>query len=173
VKARERDRKLDALYAELPTIHCQGKCEESCGPIEMTRAERDRIVERTGKPLAKVDKKLTCPLLTPAGWCSVYSIRPAICRIWGLVPSMKCPYGCVPEGGFLLEEQGFEWMQRVFDAMGEQIEGSVGTMTASFKEIQRLSMEAHFREGGNIGSWLRKGMERDHQRAGRAPLIER
>jgi hypothetical protein len=31
------------------------------------------------------------------GKCKVYSIRPTICRLWGLVRKMACPWGCVPE----------------------------------------------------------------------------
>jgi len=41
-----------------------------------------------------------CPLLVE-GRCSVYALRPAICRGFGSVaePRMACPFGCVPAGG--------------------------------------------------------------------------
>jgi len=29
-----------------------------------------------------------------------------ICRLWGLVASMPCPYGCRPEGGLLPDSEG-------------------------------------------------------------------
>lgn len=90
---RER-RNLDALYADLPTLDCQGKCAESCGPIAMSRVEWERIVERVGyEPQARED--LTCPLLDGER-CTVYDIRPTICRLWGMVESMPCSWGCRP-----------------------------------------------------------------------------
>jgi Fe-S-cluster containining protein len=85
---------LDALYAELPAIDCQRKCSSSCGPIAMSRVEWARIVKKKGyEPKAT---SITCPLLV-GGLCSVYSIRPMICRLWGLVEDMRCPWGCEPE----------------------------------------------------------------------------
>lgn len=95
---RDRDAELEQLYAELPALDCQGRCAESCGPIAMSALERQRIEARGVKlmPLA-----MTCPALTQLGRCSVYEVRPLICRLWGLVEQMACPWGCRPEGGFL------------------------------------------------------------------------
>lgn len=97
-RGRDRVAELDQLYAELPAIECQGLCAESCGPIAMSALERKRIEERGVKllPLA-----MTCPALTPLNRCSVYEVRPLICRLWGLVEQMACPWGCRPVGGFL------------------------------------------------------------------------
>lgn len=39
---------LDALYAEVPTIDCQGLCWDSCGRIDMSNAERRRIQAERG-----------------------------------------------------------------------------------------------------------------------------
>ena len=41
----ERVAALDALYAELPHLECRGLCWHSCGPIDMSHTERDRIAE--------------------------------------------------------------------------------------------------------------------------------
>lgn len=30
------------------------------------------------------------------GRCSVYVVRPLLCRLWGMVDKMRCPHGCVP-----------------------------------------------------------------------------
>jgi len=90
-----RDALLDALYNALPTLRCQRKCQESCGPIVMSRREWERIIERIGyEPVG--DETLICPLLDQHGRCTVYDIRPLICRLWGTVQKMKCPWGCVP-----------------------------------------------------------------------------
>lgn len=102
---RRQDRELDALYATLPEMHCQGYCHDSCGPIDPAVREKARIVERARKPLT-CGKYASCSMLTEQRKCSVYDIRPMICRLWGLVRSMPCPYGCRPEGGLLPDEDG-------------------------------------------------------------------
>jgi Fe-S-cluster containining protein len=41
-----------------------------------------------------------CVFLLPfTGKCLAYSIRPLVCRLWGVidVPGMRCPFGCIPE----------------------------------------------------------------------------
>jgi hypothetical protein len=103
-------RELDAMYAEMPTLDCQGKCAEACGPILMSRVEWERIEERG--EVGPLGPDLTCPLLDGER-CSVYDIRPTICRLWGMVESMPCLWGCKPsrlltddEGGAFLERAG-------------------------------------------------------------------
>jgi Fe-S-cluster containining protein len=102
---------LEDIYRRLPKIACAGKCQDSCGPIMMSPIEQRRVEKRTGRPWLTVDLEyladmillgktdcMTCPLLDAAsGRCSVYAIRPLICRLWGLVEKMRCPWGCIPE----------------------------------------------------------------------------
>ena len=38
--------------------------------------------------------------------CRVYEDRPTLCRLWGLLKSLECPWGCVPEGGHLDDVAG-------------------------------------------------------------------
>ena len=98
---------LEAIYSQLPRLWCKGKCQESCGPVAMSDAERKRIAalrpdvewHHYGAELPNVpvssDAELTCPLLCE-GRCSVYEARPVTCRLWGSVRRMRCPHGCVP-----------------------------------------------------------------------------
>jgi Fe-S-cluster containining protein len=105
------NRTLDEIYASLPAMVCRGKCQECCGPIGMSPEEVRRIedavdtdgIEGITDPESEVTMlmELVCPLLDWKGACSVYEHRPFICRLWGLTEDMKCPYGCVPEGGWL------------------------------------------------------------------------
>lgn len=107
-------RTLDALYAGLPKLECKRLCSECCGPILMGAVEWDRIIARLGyrpTPTEQQASDLDCPMLKN-GECSVYSIRPAICRLWGLVPSMRCPHGCEPER-VLTEAEAHEFMRAV------------------------------------------------------------
>jgi len=101
----------------LPAIKCKGLCSECCGPIGMHAAEWEHMgkpdiphqVERNGRimlPMAYDMEQLhammqtgtgpDCPLLKNRR-CTVYEVRPLICRLWGLTPDMACPHGCVPE----------------------------------------------------------------------------
>jgi hypothetical protein len=107
---KRRRAELDALYAELPALSCRGLCQESCGPIFMSRVEWQRICKSVGEE-RKADDSLTCPLLTAGGTCEVYQVRPMICRLWGLVETMPCPWGCKPER-YLTQDEGHEFLER-------------------------------------------------------------
>lgn len=108
---------LQELYAQLPTIECQGKCHDFCGPIAMTRLEAKRLPElrfflmgRIGHAtIAGDDMKCTA---LKSSRCSVYERRPAICRIWGLTEKLRCPFGCEPSVRWT-EEQASRWLQAV------------------------------------------------------------
>lgn len=115
---------LDAVYASLPSIECRGQCWDSCGSIGMTRVEQRRIAEQHGRTLPLVAAFAAqgdglCPALTMLGRCSVYADRPLICRLWGLVPSMACNFGCRPEGGLMAERDGHLALARVAEIAGD------------------------------------------------------
>lgn len=105
---------MDALYATLPGLACKRLCQECCGPVFMEKLEWERIGERLGRyprPTPEQAAKLECPMLADGG-CTVYDLRPAVCRLWGLVESMRCPHGCVPER-VLTDAEGHEFLGRV------------------------------------------------------------
>jgi len=96
------------VYDQIPAINCQGLCHESCGPvIPATTGERTHIAATRGVDIRPDWNHLAdyCPALTMLGRCSVYEDRPTICRLWGVVESMPCPWGCQPEH-YLTDEQG-------------------------------------------------------------------
>lgn len=98
-------RRLDALYATLPKLECKGLCAHSCIPITVAPEERNRIRREHGVELPEADELFaqgctTCVALQD-GRCSVYDARPMICRLWGIDETMRCPHGCIPEGGWL------------------------------------------------------------------------
>lgn len=104
--------KLDAIYAKLPSVVCKGLCHDSCGLIPLAKAERDAIAEHTGRrvktiPNVLVDLHSSHLLMRPAdesmqcrylkkGRCSIYKVRPMICRLYGVAEGMPCPHGCSP-----------------------------------------------------------------------------
>jgi Fe-S-cluster containining protein len=111
-RRRAAERALKELYDSLPALNCKGLCQDSCHISESVVApiERLRITERSGsEPVFPSDEAIMaesrgeggctqCPLLS-LGSCSVYHVRPLLCRLWGAVddPLMRCPYGCKPD----------------------------------------------------------------------------
>jgi hypothetical protein len=115
VRRSQIDAALAELYDRIPALPaCDGRCWTSCGPIDMSWRERQRIraagvtispwrqaVEANGPGAGG----FWCEALTAARRCAVYEMRPLICRLWGATVGMACPYGCVPEGGWLSDEE--------------------------------------------------------------------
>jgi len=108
------DAALQALYDRVPAIpDCDGRCWISCGPTDRSQREEQRI-RAAGYRITPVDEALRtldtywCEALTGDKRCAVYEMRPMVCRLWGAVEGMNCPYGCVPEGGWLTDREGNE-----------------------------------------------------------------
>lgn len=105
---------LEEIYAKLPKLSCKGLCQESCGPIIVSGLEKRRLENRVGGEVGTVCSRNLCPLLSRnSEKCTVYHIRPLICRLWGAVESMPCKFGCVPEPRYLTHREGLEWLGRV------------------------------------------------------------
>lgn len=107
---KQKVQALEALYAELPSIECQGLCGDSCHFIGMTSLERERIRRTSGHDITIIDSP--CPALDFMGRCSTYPQRPMICRLWGIVENMPCHYGCKPSPRYLTYEEGKEFLAR-------------------------------------------------------------
>jgi hypothetical protein len=138
----QRDHALERLYAAIPEIpDCDGRCYISCGPIEMSDRERQRIRER-GVKITPHDEAYNsidvfyCDALTAEHRCSVYEVRPIVCRLWGVVEDMKCPFGCIPRGGWLSREDGVRLVAASMRVGGGQ------TMRSVAEIEQALSTEA-------------------------------
>jgi len=97
---------IDFLLKDVPAFTCKDGCADCCGPVVMTRLEMRRIVERTGKTEKELDfvtvlesQDQVCPLLDRVTRkCTVYDIRPAICKVFGASDArhLSCPHGCSP-----------------------------------------------------------------------------
>lgn len=107
------DTQLQALYDQIPPIpDCDGRCWTSCGPIDMSDRERQHIrqagyrITPWREALASIDA-FYCEALTSGKRCAVYDMRPMVCRLWGAAEGLKCPFGCIPEGGWLSDHDGY------------------------------------------------------------------
>ena len=115
----------EELIEKVKSLKCKGLCQDSCGPIGISKGERQRIKDYCTRhgisfsplPQNNAEKLLTlwivsngrktpemCPYLQD-GRCSIYPVRPMICRLWGATERMPCPFGCTPELGMLTEDE--------------------------------------------------------------------
>lgn len=99
------DERLQALYDQLPALECRGMCHDTCGPVPVTIRERERMERASGKEFT-CGALATCSMLTSNRTCGVYEIRPLLCRLWGVIESLPCHYGCKPEY-YLTDKQGW------------------------------------------------------------------
>ena len=117
---------MQALYAELPHVECKRLCRQCCGPVvqsgSLTRLEFERIADYKPSPPDPQDFMACSMLDGEHGTCRVYELRPMICRLWGVVPSMRCPYGCEPER-WLTEDESRAYMRRAEEIGGEMNQG--------------------------------------------------
>jgi len=120
-EAGEAIEQLQQLYDQLPALSCLGLCEASCGEhIDASAAERARLLA-AGVDLDTPTADGSCPALSRtfgAGRCSVHSIRPTICRLWGATETMPCPHGCLPEGGRVDDATAMRWMMTSLEIGG-------------------------------------------------------
>jgi hypothetical protein len=103
VLAVPSDATLRAVYSQLPKLECKGLCLEFCGPVPTSPAERARIHKAAGRKLI-TEAEAVCPYLSEEGRCTIYAIRPLMCRIWGMAEGMECPHGCKPDRPLPREE---------------------------------------------------------------------
>jgi len=117
--------KIDALLSAIPTFQCKEGCTDCCGPVELSRLEYTRCIQASGRSAEDIKQQMqnnlkqgiyACPLLdTETKKCSVYEVRPAICRLFGVVRGqLICPHGYAPESTALLsDEQSREILRKV------------------------------------------------------------
>ena len=118
-------KKIDELLSGLPAFQCKEGCFDCCGPVKLSRLEYLRCISVSGRTAEEVRKQMqnnlkqgiyNCPLLdTETKRCSVYEVRPAICRLFGVVKGeLLCPHGYAPESSELLsDEQSREILRKV------------------------------------------------------------
>jgi Fe-S-cluster containining protein len=103
---------LERIYRSVPHVACKKLCAAYCGPVEMSVEERRRIEARgviippipeAVQQIIGGERTADCPALVD-GRCSVYEDRPLICRLWGAVESLPCPYGCEVTPGLLMDD---------------------------------------------------------------------
>jgi Fe-S-cluster containining protein len=105
----------------------------------MSIRERVRIEQRTGR---RVDfsPEHGCSMLDEHGRCTVYDIRPMICRLYGTMETMPCPHGCLPVGGLLGERRA----KALYDEV-DRVGGLPPNRAEAIRRNERLLAESRER----------------------------
>ena len=136
----KKSRRLQRIYDSIPDVGCKGLCQECCGPMACTEFEAARIEQVTGKPFPSASRCDSCPFLKDSR-CSIYKHRPVICRLWGAIPAMRCPFGCKPT---LSDREGKRVLLEVQKLSGEGATNTVHThphLTKVFEQAVEVSRE--------------------------------
>lgn len=80
-------------YPTLPVMQCDPGCSDCCGPV-FCRPEEFAAVKAYADENGIVPARqgLTCPLFQN-GVCSVYPVRPFVCRLFGHTDRLVCSKG--------------------------------------------------------------------------------
>lgn len=127
--------KLKHLYRRLPRVQCQGKCQEACGPIACSTAEAEIMRRHSGRPLSFDARTGRCNYLNDGGRCSVYEVRPLVCRIFGASEKLPCIWGCKPTAPLLSEKQEGQLFLLVLEVGGGEPTMAVPDDPALFDEL--------------------------------------
>lgn len=91
---------IEDLYELIPDFICPAGCHQCCrnfGVPSRTAAEQERINQflQVHGMAAQQAQGTTCPHLTEEG-CSIYPVRPLICRLYGTSANYPCIMGVKP-----------------------------------------------------------------------------
>lgn len=120
MEIEELRKRLNDIYAKVPTIQCKQGCHECCGPIFWFPAENASIfqwLKDNTLPVRRAKSMLDmCPYIE-GDKCLIYPVRPLICRLFGVVKHftdisiMECPF--VNQDTFLTEVEARKMMDDV------------------------------------------------------------
>ena len=112
---KNKYRKLEELYKKIRPIECKGLCHPSCTIVPAAKAEIKRARDRMhGKnpfnpinairELEKSSGKIPSCAALKENRCSIYTARPAICRLYGVAEGLECEFGCEPKNKLTRQE---------------------------------------------------------------------
>lgn len=97
---------LEQIYSQIPNIDCKEGCSDCCGPALQFPIENQNIKRYlfNRNQLAKVHKTIDCPYLKD-NKCTIYPVRPIICRLFGVVLHLRLTCRHVVPSKLLTNEQ--------------------------------------------------------------------
>jgi len=90
---------LESIYEQIPKVVCPEGCGRCCGPVFPSLAELHNVkiwcaehhVEH--RDFLDITQEGACPYLISEQKCSIYSVRPFLCRLLGVSLDLSCPLG--------------------------------------------------------------------------------
>ncbi len=96
IKVSRIKKELRRIYSKIPEFKCLDNCGKCCGPIYWSLAEEIVIrdfLKKNGIEYRKARSFLDyCPYLNENKRCDIYPVRPLICRVYGVLEDLKCPF---------------------------------------------------------------------------------
>ena len=119
--------KMEDIYNNIPKVSCK-HCHDCCGPIIWFKTEeilmkdymkKHKIenIKFTSEEFKKNDMK--CPFLKNDR-CSIYQVRPIVCRLQGNTPDLPCRYN----KNTYLPEESIKKIKNDFYELNKKIQGS-------------------------------------------------
>lgn len=117
--------KLEQIYKKIPTVECKGLCHQGCTIIPAEEIEIKKARKRLGynpfristkniEDAGKTGKVPSCGALKN-NRCTIHSIRPAICRLYGAAEGLECPFGCKPKQQELSRQEAYSLIRELRD----------------------------------------------------------
>jgi Fe-S-cluster containining protein len=117
--------KLEAIYKRIPDVECKGLCHPSCTlvpaeDIEIKRARKKlsynpfKVSNKDVETTKTTGKIPSCGALKNER-CTIYSIRPAICRLYAAAEGLECPFGCTPKQNKLSGQEAYSLIRELRD----------------------------------------------------------
>lgn len=113
---------LQKLYDSIPKVDCKGQCHPSCTLIPVSGIEIKRAKERLHynpfnpreKDLEKIKKdgKIPSCRALKNKRCTIYHIRPAICRLYAAAEGLDCPFGCKSDKQ-LTKQEAYDLIRKI------------------------------------------------------------
>jgi len=122
----EIKKRLDSIYAQIPDFECK-HCHECSGPIVWFKPEeiiiRDYLKEHNMEYVKWsieefVKHKMQCPY-QKNDRCSIYQVRPIVCRLQGNVPDLPCKHN-----NKMMSKEQIDKVKRELDALVRESGGS-------------------------------------------------
>lgn len=101
--------------------------------IGFTKLEAQLMTEKSGEqPTLNDDAQ--CGYLSE-GKCSVYDVRPAICRLFGSTEKLPCIHGCEPDNGRIPETESMKILDEI-----DKLNGGDRKMYSNMTKLQAVNI---------------------------------
>lgn len=91
------DAKLENIYKQIPQSTCPSRCGKCCGPVFPSLSELRNVKDwcalhrKEYIDFLTINENGDCPYLNKEKRCSIYPVRPFLCRVLGVTSPLPCP----------------------------------------------------------------------------------